>query len=71
MREPAESIEEFAAAGYTHIEANCSRNQPSSEHLDTLDALARPTPPLAAVRCKSIKPWRLADVLGTPQGRRD
>jgi hypothetical protein len=75
------TIEEFAAEGYRHIEADCPRCRvvrlrPIS-HLSkiskglTLDALARR---LSCAECggplQSVKPWRQADGLGKPQGRR-
>jgi phage FluMu protein Com len=75
------TIEEFAADGYTHIEANCPRCRvirlraidrlPKISMGLTLDALARR---LRCAECGgpllSVKPWRMADVLGKPMGRR-
>ena len=75
------TIEEFAAEGYTHVECFCPRCRvirlkpmswlPKISMGLTLDALAR------RLRCadwggplQSVKPWRLADVLGKPIGRR-
>jgi phage FluMu protein Com len=75
------TIEEFAAEGYTHVEANCPRcrvirfrpiNQlPKISMGLTLDQLARR---LRCAECRgpllSVKPWRQADELSKPQGRR-
>ena len=75
------TIEEFAAEGYTHLEANCPRcRKISLRPIDqlpkismglTLDALARR---LRCAECggplRSVKPWRQADELGKPQGQR-
>ena len=75
------TIEEFAADGYTHVEANCPRcrvsrlraiNQLQKISMGlTLDQLARR---LRCAECGgpllSVKPWRMAGVLGKPQGRR-
>jgi phage FluMu protein Com len=74
-----QSIEGFAAEGYTHVEANCPRCRkirlrpidqlPRISMGLTLDALARR---LRCAECGgpllSIKPWRQADMLGKPQG---
>jgi phage FluMu protein Com len=74
------TIEEFAAEGYSHIEANCPRcrvirlrqiNQlPKISMGLTLDQLAR------RLRCStcggpllSVKPWRETDASGRPWGR--
>lgn len=76
------TIEEFAAEGYTHVEANCPRCRvirlrpigalPKISMGLTLDALAR------RPRCAecggpplSVKRWQRVDELGKPQGRRD
>ena len=73
-------IEEFAAEGYTHVEANCPRcrvirlrsisDLPKISMGLTLDALARR---LRCAECGgpllSVKPWRQEDVLGKPMGR--
>ena len=75
------TIEEFAADGYTHIECFCPRCRvirlrpmswlPRISMGLTLDALARR---LRCAECggplQSVKPWRQADVLGKPEGRR-
>ena len=74
------TIEEFAGGGYSRIEAHCPRcrfirlrpiNQlPKISMGLTLDQLARR---LRGAECGgpllSVKPWRMADVLGTPMGR--
>jgi hypothetical protein len=75
------TIEEFAAEGYTYVECFCPRCRvirlrpmswlPKISLGLTLDALARR---LRCAECggplQSVKPWRLADVLGKPQGWR-
>ena len=75
------TLEEFAAEGYTHVECFCPRWRvirlrrmswlPRISMELTLDALARR---LRCAECggpsQSVKPWRLADVLGKPVGRR-
>ena len=75
------TIEEFAADGYSHLEANCPRcrvtrlraiNQlPKISMGLTLDALAR------RLRCAdcggpllSVKPWRQTDASGRVWGRK-
>jgi hypothetical protein len=75
------TVEEFAAEGYTHVECFCPRCRvirlrpmswlPRISMGLTLDALA------SRLRCaecggslQSVKPWRLADVIGKPLGRR-
>jgi hypothetical protein len=75
------AIEEFAAERYTHIECMCPRCRairlrpmswlPRISMGLTLAALS------ARLRCgecggpvRSVKPWRQADVLGKPLGRR-
>ena len=76
------TLEEFAAEGYTFIEANCPRCRvtrlrpidqlPKISLGLTLDGLARR---LRCAKCGgsllSVKPWRQADELGKPQGRRE
>ena len=74
------TLEEFAADGYTHVEASCPRCRvirlrpidqlPKISMGLTLDALA------CRLRCaecrgplRSVKPWRQAATLGKPQGR--
>jgi phage FluMu protein Com len=75
------TIEEFAAEGYTHVEANCPRCRvirlrqieqlPKISLGLTLDQLAQR---LRCAECsgplQSIRPWRQADMVGKPQGRR-
>ena len=74
------TIEEFAAEGYTHVECFCPRCRvirlrpmswlPRISMGLTLDALAQR---LRCAECggplHSVKPWRLEDVLGKPEGR--
>ena len=79
------TLQEFAAEGYTHVEANCPRCRvirlrpidqlPKISLGLTLDGLARR---LRCAKCGgslgsllSVKPWRQADELGKPQGRRE
>ena len=76
------TLEEFAVDGYTHIECFCPRCRiirlrpmgwlPRISMGLTLDALARR---LRCAECggplQSVKPWRQADVIGKPLGRRD
>jgi hypothetical protein len=75
------TIEEFAADGYTHIECCCPRCRVI--RLRPMDWLPRISMGLTIaqlserLRCaecggplQSVKPWRQADVLGKPQGRR-
>jgi ribosomal protein S27AE len=75
------TIEEFAAEGYTHIECMCPRCRairlrpmswlPRISMGLTLAALSARLP---CGECggpvRSVKPWRQADVLGKPLGRR-
>ncbi len=75
------TIEEFAADGYTHVEASCPRCRvirlrqidrlPKISMGLTLDALARR---LRCAECGgpllSVKPWRQTDASGRPWGRR-
>lgn len=75
------TIEEFAAEGYTHVECFCPRCRvirlrpmawlPRISMGLTLDQLARR---LRCAECSgpllSVKPWRQADELGKPEGRR-
>ncbi len=75
------TIEEFAGEGYTHVECFCPRCRvirlrpiewlPKISMGLTLEHLAR------RMRCAEcagplqlVKPWRMADVLGKPVGRR-
>ena len=69
------TLEEFAAEGYTHVEANCPRCRvirlrpidqlPKISMGLTLDALARR---LRCAECggtlSSVKPWRQTDASG-------
>ena len=76
------TIEEFASDGYTHVECFCPRCRlirlrpmswlPRISMGLTLDQLSHAGCAVlsAAAPLQSIKPWRLADVLGKPQGRR-
>jgi hypothetical protein len=85
LREPMDAlratIEEFGAEGYRHIQCSCPRCGairlrplswlPKISMGLTLAALS------ARLRCaecggplRSVKPWRQADVLGNPLGRR-
>lgn len=80
MDPPHAATEEFGAEGYTHIECFCPqcrviRLRPISWlpriSMDlTFDQLAQR---LRCAECSdpllSVKPWRLEDVLGKPQGR--
>ena len=75
------TLEEFAADGYTHVEANCPRCRvirlrpidqlPKISMGLTLDALARR---LRCAKCGgpllSVKPWRQTDASGQPWGER-
>ena len=75
------TIEEFAADGYTHVEANCPRCRvirlrpidqlPKISLGLTLDGLARR---LRCAKCGgsllSIKPWRQTDASGRPWATR-
>jgi len=75
------TLEEFAAEGYTHVEANCPRCRvirlrpidqlPKISMGLTLDALARR---LRCAKCRgpllSIKPWRQTDASGRAWRRR-
>ena len=76
------TIEEFAADGYTHIECFCPRCRVIrlrpmswlpriSMDSRSMHSLADYGAPSAAARCKSVMPWRQADVLGKPEGRED
>lgn len=79
MTEPLHAtIEEFAAEGYTHIKCFCPRCRmirlrpmswlPKISMGLTLDQLAQR---LRCAECSGpLKPWRQADVLGKPEGRR-
>ena len=74
------TLEEFAAEGYTHVECFCPRCRiirlrPMSwlPKISMGFSLAQ----LSQARCaecggplQSVKPWRQADVLGKPIGRR-
>jgi hypothetical protein len=75
------TIEEFAADGYTHIECFCPRCRVI--RLRPIDQLFRISLGLtiaqlsARLRCyqcggplHSVKPWRQADMIGKPLGRR-
>jgi len=75
------TIEEFATEGYSHLEANCPRCRVIRlRPIDQLPkismglTLARLSERLRCADCggplQSVKPWRQADVLGKPQGRR-
>ncbi len=75
------TIEEFAADGYTHIEANCPRcrvirlraiNQPPKISMGlTLDKLARrPRCAECGGPLLSVKPWRQTDASGRTWGQR-
>ena len=75
------TLEEFAADGYTHVEANCPRCRvirlrpidqlPKISMGLTLDGLARR---LRCAECGgtllSVKPWRQTDASGRPWGQR-
>ena len=81
MDPPHATIEEFAAEGYTHIQGHCPRCRmtrlrpmswlPKISMGLTLEQLAQR---LHCAECSgsllSVNPWRQADVLGKPQGRR-
>jgi hypothetical protein len=75
------TLEEFAAEGFTHIEANCL--QCRVIRLRPMDQLPRISMGLTIaqlstrLRCfdcggplHSVKPWRQADTIGKPLGRR-
>jgi len=75
------TIEEFAAEGYTHIECFCPRCRVirlrSMSWLPRISmglTLAQLSSRLRCAECSCalqlVKPWRQADVLGKPQGRR-
>ena len=75
------TIEEFAAEGYTHIECFCPRCRVIRLRLMSWLprismglTLAQLSTRLRCAQCGgsllSVKPWRQADVLGKPQGRR-
>jgi hypothetical protein len=73
MDELHATIEEFAAEGYSHVEANCPRCRKT--RLTPIDQL--PKISMGRLRCAEccgplllVKPWRQADELGQPQGRR-
>jgi hypothetical protein len=75
------TIEDFATDGYTHVQCYCSRCR--MMRLRPISWLPRISMGLtiaqlsARLRCadcggplRSVKPWRQADVLGKPLGRR-
>ena len=75
------TIEEFAAEGYTHVECFCPRCRvirlrPMSwlPKISMGLTIAQLSERLRCAECgrplQSVKPWRLADVLGKPEGRR-
>jgi hypothetical protein len=75
------TIEEFATEGYTHIECSCPRCRMIRLRpmgwLPKISMglnLAQLSSRLRCAECggplRSLKPWRQADVLGKPQGRR-
>jgi hypothetical protein len=75
------TIEEFAADGYTHVECFCPRcrvirMRPISwlPRISMGLTIAQLSERLRCAECggplQSVKPWRLADVLGKPEGRR-
>ena len=72
------TIEEFAADGFTHIDASMSRDQvrPISwlPRISMGLTIAQLSARLRCAECggplHSVKPWRMEDVLGKPQGRR-
>ena len=75
------TIEEFAAEGYTHIECFCPRCRIIRLRLMSWLprismglTLAQLSTRLRCAECGgsllSVKPWRQADVLGRPLGRR-
>jgi hypothetical protein len=75
------TIEEFAAEGYTHVEANCPRcRKIRLRPIDQLPkislglSIAQLSERLRCAECggplHSVKPWRMEDVLGRPAGRR-
>ena len=75
------TIEEFAAEGYTHVECFCPRCRvirlrPMSwlPKISMGLTIAQLSERLRCAECggplQSVKPWRHADVLGKPLGRR-
>ena len=75
------TIEEFAAEGYTHVECFCPRCRVIRlRPIDWLPkismglTIAQLSARLRRAECggplRSVKPWRQADVLGKPIGRR-
>jgi hypothetical protein len=75
------TIEEFAGEDYTHIECHCPRCRRIRirplEWLPRISmglTLAQLSERLRCADCggplQSVKPWRQADMLGKPQGRR-
>jgi phage FluMu protein Com len=74
-------MEDFVAEGYTHLECSCPRcrviRQRPISHLPKISmglTLAQLSIRLRCATCggplQSIKPWKQADMLGKPLGRR-
>ena len=70
------TIEEFAADGFTHVECRVIRLRPIS-WLPRISMGLTITQLSERLRCAecggrvhSVTPWRMADVLGKPLGRR-
>ena len=75
------TIEEFAAEGFTHVECHCprcrvTRLRPISwlPRISLGLTIAQLSERLRCAECgselRSVKPWRMADTLGKPLGRR-
>jgi hypothetical protein len=75
------TIEEFAADGYTHVEGFCPRCRvirlrPMNwlPRISMGLTIAQLSERLRCAECggalQSVKPWRMQDALGQPEGRR-
>jgi hypothetical protein len=75
------TVEEFAAEGYTHIACHCprcrvTRMRPISwlPRISMGLTIAQLSARLRCAECggplRSVKPWRVEDLLGKPVGRR-
>ena len=74
------TIEEFEAEGFTHIECHCPRCRVTRlrpigwlPRISLGLTIAQLSERLRCFECggpvQSVKPWRMEDVLGKPQGR--
>jgi len=75
------TIEDFAAEGYTHVECFCPRCRVIRlrqiswlPRISLRLTIAQLSERLRCADCggpvQSVKPWRMEEVLGEPQGRR-